>query len=256
MSVTDRQSQQAAILSCALTWRVVRSAVERMPVDQDGFFDTFDAVRPQLARKLGNQYLAFLEDAYAVWFTRIYVDHDPRIPPGQGVVVEPVFAIIAGSQDQIDRMVSECETLLAGTRDGDRAIALVPWSFVPVDIERLSPLAIVEALEVCGVAPHDDSTLPVPTLDDLLILRDRIATTRKFARADRVIMVGISLVRLGPECFSETVAHDPDRLTTDAPETEYRARWIEEIIQSCAPTLSVEAYANPMTALRAFRGPS
>lgn len=256
MSLTDRRSQQAAILSCALTWRVVRSVVQRMPVDQEGFFESFEAVRPQLARKLGDQYLAFLEDAYATWFTRIYVDHDPRVSSGQGVVVEPVFAIVTGPQDPIGRWVSACETLLAGTRDSDCAIALVPWSFVAADIERVSPFAIVEALKVCGVAPQDDGTLPVPTLDDLLILRDRIATARKFARADKVLMVGISLVRLGPEHFGEILAHGPDRLTTEVPDTEYRARWIEETIQSCAPALSVEAYANPMTALRTFRKPS
>ena len=256
MSVTDRQAQQAAILSCALTWRAVRSAVERMPVDQDGFFESFDAVRPRLARKLGDQYLAFLEDAYAVWFTHVYVDHDPSIASGEGVAVEPIFAIVSGPQNQIDRLVNDCETLLAGTHRSDRAVALVPWSFVPADIERLSPRAIIEALAVCGNAPQDDATLPVPTLDDLLILRDRIATTRKFARADRVLMIGISLVRLGPECFEETVAHDPDRLSTDTPDTHYRAHWIEGIVRSCAPALSVEAYPNPMTALRAFREPS
>ena len=241
--VTPETQHHAAIVSCARAWKADRSVVWDAPINEPDFFRHFETSRGHLAHILKGDIAAFLEDAYAAWFTQICVARAADGSFAQAKLIEPAFAILDGNQAEIDRFVRK-----PNARNADMIVALIPWSFTSDDIAAIPADALYEALLRCHHLPWDTEQVQGPSADDLLILREGITRTMRFSGGRPVLMAGIAISPVDVNTLEAPQSRAQCTLDVGVRET-----WIEHLIRSSAPTLTVAAYTNPITAVRAFR---
>lgn len=252
MPAATTLSTRATILSCARRWTTERRAVEHLPFQAKGFSDDFVALRPAIAEELGDQVWGFLEDAYESWALRVYALDDPNSDHREALSVETVFAIIDGPPKAIAGLARDPDAWLASAQTEDRILALLPAIFSSEAFAQIPPDAIFDALSACGDAQVWGAPLPRPGLANRMRMARQIGGIARASRSGPHLFAGIVITYVDPTTL-ESGDEQEGAGQPEVAEVEHRFIAVETAIARCIPGLTITAYSNPITALRALR---